>query len=96
LYTILAVLCSYALICTNAVGVSTVTAAVLYRSNTLALLLNNSCTVDIHDHHADRLDDNATRDWKKSMRGQWRGEKSKDNDIDDLFETRVFYIIQTI
>ena len=76
LYTILAVLCSYALICTNAIGVSTAAAAILHRSNTLAVLLDNSRTIDIHDHHANRLDDNATCDWEKSMRGQWRGEKS--------------------
>lgn len=77
LYTILAVLCSYTLVCANAVGVSIAATAVLHRSNTLVMLLNNSHTVDIHDRHADRLDDNATRDREESMRGQWRGEKGQ-------------------
>lgn len=75
LYTILAVLLNYALIYANAVGISIAAATVLHRSNTLAVLLDNSHTVDIHDRHADRLDDNATRDREESMCSQRRGKK---------------------
>lgn len=75
LYTVLAMLFSYALIHANAVGVSITAATILHRPSTLAVLLDNSHTIDIHDRHADRSDDNATRDREESMRSQRRGEK---------------------
>lgn len=68
LYTILVVLLSYALIYANVIGVSTATTAILYRPSTLAVLLDNSHIINIYDRHADRSDDNATRDRKESMR----------------------------
>jgi len=77
LYTILVVLFGYALVCANAVSVFIATAVVLHWSNTLAVLLDNSHTFNIHDRYADRLDDNATRNWEKSMRGQRGGEKDQ-------------------
>jgi len=75
LYTILAVLLSYTVIYANIVGVSTAAATVLHRPSTLAMLLDNSHTINIHDRHADRPNDNATRDREESMRSQRRGEE---------------------
>lgn len=75
LHTILVVLLSYALIYANVVGVSIAATAILHRPGTLAELLDNSHTINIHDRHADRSDDNATRNRKESMRSQRRGEK---------------------
>jgi len=90
LYTILAVLFGYALVRANAVGTFTATAVVLHRSNTLAVLLDNSHTVYIHDRYADRLDDNATRDWEE---GEVRRVKNKyEVSPSDLFETFACFI----
>lgn len=90
LYTILAVLLSYTFVYANAVGISAAAAVVFHRSSALAVLLDNSHTVDVYDRFADRFDDNATCNREESMRSQWRGEKC------GSFEVRVLYIIRII
>lgn len=71
LHTILAMLFGYTCLHTNIVSVFATTAAVLHRSDTLAVLLHHSCVVDIHDRYANRFDNNATRDREESVHSQW-------------------------
>lgn len=69
---ILAVLLGHPRLHANVVGVLATAAALLHRSNTLAVLPHHPRSVDIHDRHADRSDDNATRDREESVRSQRR------------------------
>lgn len=75
LHTILAMLFGHTRLHTNIVSVFATTAAVLHRSDTLAVLLHHPCVVDIHDRYANRSDNNATRDREESVHSQWGGER---------------------
>lgn len=70
LHAILALLLGHARLHANIVSILATAAAVLHRSDTLALLLDYPRAVDVHDRHADRSNDNATRDWEESMHSQ--------------------------
>lgn len=75
LRAILALLYSHSLIHTSALGILTITTAVLRRPSDVAVLLNYSLIINIHDCHADRRDDHATCDWEESMYSQRRGKE---------------------
>lgn len=75
LHAILAVLFDHSRVHVHPVRVYVSATVTLYRSGALALLSDNSHVVDINDRHADRFDDNATRDRQESVHCQRRGEK---------------------
>lgn len=75
LHAILAMLLGHACLHANIIGFLATAATVLHRSDTLVVLLDHPRAVDVHDRHADRFDDNATRYREESMHSQWRGER---------------------
>ena len=74
-HAILAVLLGYGRVHEPVADILNAAAAVLYRAGALAGVLNNSHAVGVSGSHADRPDDNATRDREESMHSQRRGEK---------------------
>lgn len=95
LRAILVVLYSHSLIYTSAFGIFIVTAAILCRPSDVAVLLNYSLNIDIHDRHADRCDDHATCDREESMYSQRRG-KERDECTPVVFLVDLFKLVYFI
>lgn len=69
-------------------GILNAATAVLHRAGALASVFDNSHAVSVSDRHADRPDDNATRDREESVHCQRRGEK-RSLDL-DFFFSRIY------